>query len=137
MPLRSIFTKLLAFANISSTASATSATKLLALNIINVASVKINYYPNQLEDQNLLQTGSLLDANIESLQSLSTDSQQSAMNGVRLVLKRRQKYLYDYFFPKNMRDSVDQHKETKKTQGNGSLAQGKHMNQCELNKNNE
>ena len=30
-----------------------------------------------------------------------------AQAGVRLVLKRRQKYLYDYFFPKNMRDDIE------------------------------
>lgn len=32
------------------------------------------------------------------------------MNRVRVVLKRRQKYLYDYFFPKNMRDSIEERK---------------------------
>ena len=51
------------------------AIKLLALNLIQVGSVKINSVPNQLEDQNLLQTGSLLDANLDSFQSLSTESQ--------------------------------------------------------------
>ena len=78
MPLKSIFTKLIALANISAistSVSANSVTKLLALNIINVASVKINTYSNQLEDQTLIQTGSLLDANLESLSELSTDSQ--------------------------------------------------------------
>ena len=29
---------------------------------------------------------------------------------IRLVLKRRQKYLYDFFFPKNMRDTIEDKK---------------------------
>jgi len=41
------------------------------------------------------------------------------MNGVRLVLKRRQKYLYDYFFPKNMRDSIEEKEDRMQ-----SIAQG-------------
>ena len=40
-------------------------------------------------------------------QLLQIDSQLDASNGVRLTLKRRQKYLYDYFFPKNMRDDIE------------------------------
>jgi hypothetical protein len=35
---------------------------------------------------------------------------------IRVVLKRRQKYLYDYFFPKNMRDAIDEKKKKKNEQ---------------------
>ena len=47
-------------------------------------------------------------------QGLTTESSAN----IRLVLKRRQKYLYDYFFPKNMRDAID---EKKKNNGVSSL----------------
>ena len=47
--------------------------------------------------------------------------------------------MYDYFFPKNMRDSIEVQKIAKK---NKTLAQQftkkhHHLNQCELNKNGE
>ena len=51
---------------------------------------------------------------------VQTDSQLDSSNGIRLTLKRRQKYLYDYFFPKNMRDDIEL-KEAKKQ--SPSLAQ--------------
>ena len=79
---------------------------------------------------------------VQTESSLDLDSE--AMNGVRLVLKRRQKYLYDYFFPKNMRDHVEDQRlemaaknmtlaETNKLQ----KVRHQHLNQCELNKNGE
>ena len=41
---------------------------------------------------------------------MESSLESETMNGVRLVLKRRQKYLYDYFFPKNMRDHIEEKK---------------------------
>ena len=42
--------------------------------------------------------------------------------GVRIALKRRQKYLYDYFFPKNMRDDIEQRKSEKANKVNNSTS---------------
>jgi hypothetical protein len=44
---------------------------------------------------------------------VQTESELDQRNGVRITLKRRQKYLYDYFFPKNMREDIEM-KEAKK-----------------------
>ena len=41
-------------------------------------------------------------------QQLKSQAEAELIQGVRLVLKRRQKYMYDYFFPKNMRDLQEQ-----------------------------
>lgn len=52
----------------------------------------------------------------------------SAQAGVRLVLKRRQKYLYDYFFPKNMRDDIEaRHKKQEHQAKNQSLSFAQEM----------
>lgn len=42
--------------------------------------------------------------------------------GVRIALKRRQKYLYDYFFPKNMRDDIEERRQAKANKTSNSTA---------------
>mmetsp|Transcript_19565 Transcript_19565/g.30088 ORF Transcript_19565/g.30088 Transcript_19565/m.30088 type:complete len:103 (-) Transcript_19565:1352-1660(-) len=49
-------------------------------------------------------------ADSEIATEAATEVEVEAAASARLVLKRRQKYLYDYFFPKNMRDSIEVHK---------------------------
>lgn len=43
-------------------------------------------------------------AQVTADQQTMMEAEADLIQGVRLVLKRRQKYMYDYFFPKNMRD---------------------------------
>jgi len=60
------------------------------------------------------------DSIIADDQLIQTDTQLDSTNGVRIALKRRQKYLYDYFFPKNMREDIEMKEAKKKSP---SLAQ--------------
>lgn len=72
-----------------------------------------------------MQEASELSEQIEGAMSEGLDSESSAT--IRIVLKRRQKYLYDYFFPKNMRDALEEKKKNKTASSSahgGELAQG-------------
>ena len=70
-----------------------------------------------------MQEASEISEQIEGAMSEGLDSESSAT--IRIVLKRRQKYLYDYFFPKNMRDALEEKKKNKTASAHGGeLAQG-------------
>ena len=86
---------------------------LTALAICQAVNLRATF---QLEpsDISLLQQSQQLD--LEAASSLE------ATSGVRLVLKRRQKYLYDYFFPKNMRDDIASRKSQHKSNSSLSFA---------------
>ena len=77
-----------------------------------------------------MQVGSQLQTNLMSLSEAEASSEANTMTGAKVVLKRRQKYLYDYFFPKNMRDSIEERNMMKQSpaQGKNFLTQHKHMN---------
>lgn len=82
-------------------------------------------------------------AQLDTKLALETEALSQAeselVQGVRLVLKRRQRYMYDYFFPKNMRDMEEKKRLVAKYNGTlgNNLVHHNTKNQCELNQNGE
>lgn len=55
-----------------------------------------------------MQKNDLQDLVENSFVQTEVEEKTDSSLGIKVMLKRRQKYLYDYFFPKNMRDYIEE-----------------------------